>query len=104
MKTRDFILLGVGVGIGYFIFKTKENKELVQLGDKSKEVKKLQEDMNYFLGKNKNEVEEDSLYSKKMMKVSNNLFSGTNALVNNNKGAIKKDFINDINLIINNLK
>lgn len=99
---KNLLIFGVGLLAGILLMRQykimQAQTKVVQLGDKSNTVLQLQQDLNFL--KPGINVQETGLYDKGTKKAVADLFAGTNALKNSEKGAVDKNFVIDLNLII----
>lgn len=85
MKNREILFLLGGIAIGYLVFRPRTQViEVVQLGDKSKNVEKLQKLLK---------LEPTGVYCKQTKKKAVDVLNGTKVLTDSERGAINKDFI-----------
>jgi hypothetical protein len=75
----------------------------LKVGDKGREVIELQKTMNWFLPDDL-QMDVDGLYTKSMKGGVNTMFAGTRALKDSGKGAIKKEFVQDVHTLIQNIQ
>jgi len=105
-------LLGIGLGALLYRAISKKypnakiplvpNEPTLTLGDKSKDVEKLQQTLNRLIGVNV--VEETGTYDQKTRNVVVNIFKDTKFLQDMDKGEIKVNFVRDLEKTLNNLR
>lgn len=98
---RNLIILGIGIAIGYFIFKqgiVKTEIETISPGDKSKDIEGMQKAFEII---SKLKFSEYGVYDEDTLAAVQYLMKGTNSL-KNSKGVIDKAFVSDISKIYNN--
>ena len=100
---RDIAILGVGVAIGYYLLKPKKAGtnpvRVVKMGDKAKGIEGMQKAFEKIGG-----LKFDSYgqYDSDTLAAAQYHMEGTNSLVDQDSGAIKASFVNDISTIYNN--
>jgi hypothetical protein len=95
---RSLIILGIGIAIGYFAFRSKLGSgviEVIKPGDKGKDIEGMQ---RLFERVAKLQFNEYGVYDQETVASVNYLLKNTNAL-KSNTGAIDKKFCNDLSQI-----
>lgn len=95
---RDLIILGIGLTIGYFLFRSRVVSggiKVTRPGDKGKEIEGVQK---LFEKVTKLQFSDYGVYDQQTLDSVNYLLKGTSAL-KNDKGTIDKTFMNDLSTI-----
>jgi hypothetical protein len=97
---RNLIILGIGIAIGYFIFRKKlqSQMEVIQPGDKSKDIEGMQKFFEKFASL---KFDDYGVYDSDTQASVQYLLKGTNAL-KDNKGSIDMNFSKDLATIYTN--
>jgi hypothetical protein len=96
----------MGVDIYPREFNYQYTAGVISLGDKGADVKQLQELINSIYAKIDfvEKVEVNGTYDKSTLALVQKTFAGTSALIDETKGTISKEFVNNFTSIFNNLK
>jgi hypothetical protein len=95
---RTLITLAIGIAIGYLIYKQgviKPTPQVVELGDKSKELEGMQKAFEKI---SKLKFKDYGVYDEDTLASVNYLLKGTSGLIDNN-GTINKNLVNDLSII-----
>ena len=85
-------------------FSNQYTSGIISLGDKGTDVINLQELINKLSAENYIPlIEVNGTYDKETRDAASKIFAGTTALIDANKGAVSKEFVNNFTKILNNL-
>jgi hypothetical protein len=96
----------IGIDIPPREFNYQYTSGILTLGDKGNDVKMLQELINslYANVEFTERLDVNSTYDKATLAAVQKVFAGTTALIDDTKGSLSKEFVNNFTTIINNLK
>jgi hypothetical protein len=97
---KTLVALGIGILVGYFIFRGKNGSadKVIKPGSKGKDIEGMQKLFERVAGM---KFETYGMYDQETLAGTRHLLKGTSALMNES-GSINRMFVNDLSVLYNN--